>query len=53
MVKAMRVVKSEGYIWPWKFKVKVKVKPTGPIWCIEFDMFAFHFVAIRPFLAEI
>ena len=32
----------------------VKVKPDGHIWALEFnDMFAFRFVAIRPFLAEI
>ena len=31
-----------------------KVKPDGHIWALEFiDMYAFCFVAIRPFLAEI
>ena len=31
-----------------------KVKPDGHIWALEFkDMFAFCFVAIGPFLAEI
>ena len=32
-----------------------KVKPDGHIWALEspIDMFAFRFVAIGPFLAEI
>ena len=30
-----------------------KVKPDGHIWALEFNLFAFRFVAIEPFLAEI
>ena len=39
-----------------KIMVMVMVKPIGHIWGLEFnwfDMFAFHFVAIGPLLAEI
>ena len=53
MVKAIHLVKGEGYIWPWKFKVKImaKVKAIDHIWSL--DIFAFHSVAIRPLLVEI
>ena len=49
---------SKFCTWPGKFKVKVmtKVKPDGHIWALEFNRyvcFAFRFVAIEPFLAEI
>ena len=44
------------HIWPWKFKVKVmaKVKLMVTFEALSsIDMFAFCFVAIRPFLAEV
>ena len=47
---------SKFYIWPWKFKVKViaKVEPDGHFWALKFNrLFAFCFVAIWPYLAEI
>ena len=47
---------SKFHIWPWKFKVKVMAK-VNPMITFEalssINMFAFHFVAIGPFLAEI
>ena len=38
--------------WPWKLKVKVMAKVTFEA-LSSIDMFAFHFVAIGPILAEI
>ena len=37
----------------FKVKVMVKIKPDGHIWAIEFNQYAFRFLAIGPFLAEI
>ena len=57
MVKVMCVVKGQGHVWPWKFKGQVYGQ--GQTWWSylrpwsSIDMFAFHFVAIGPFLAEI
>ena len=36
-----------------KVKVMVKVKPIGHVWGLEFDIFAFRFLAIGPLLGEI
>ena len=47
---------SKLHIWPWKIKVKVmaKVKPAGHTWGLSsINMFAFHFMKIWSFLAEI
>ena len=57
-------IHGQGHVWSKvkvtfdlqnsKVKVMVKVKPIGHIWGPgSIDMFAFHFVAIGPFLAEI
>ena len=52
----INIYTSKFIILPWKFKIKVmtEVNPIGRIWGIKFhDMFAFRFVTIKLFLAEI
>ena len=57
MVKVICVVKGQGHVWPWKFKGQGYGQ--GQTWWSHLrpwssiDMFAFRFVAIRSFLAEI